>query len=208
MVAGRRHPVVGAQSIRSSYETGSPDYSTLAGEKPMSPQFENTFTNGAKIEGGPTLATSLKKRSKALSFSDLSRRFDASRAVGKPAAEQKDTVFIEGEGQRAQISSDAQTDLANEARLTNLITSNANQQAQSLDDKSKLAGSVVTTSYGMFLFRLQIFLSVFLFYENRAVQIKTFVVRFNLIISLVLLLWCRWLQGQPNIEACSFHFEE
>jgi hypothetical protein len=151
MVAGRRHAVASARSFRSSYGAGSPDYSTPAGpEKPMSPQVENAFMNAGKHEGGPTLATSLKKRSKALSFGDLSRRFDPPHAAGKPTAEQ-DTVFKEGEGQRPQVPLDAQTNLAIEARLIKQTTSNAYHQAQSPDGKSKTAGSNVKTSYGVFI---------------------------------------------------------
>ena len=119
----------------------------------MSPQ----FVNAGKLEDGSILATSLKKHSKALSFGDLSRRFDPCRAAGNPLAEQESREFKEGEVQRAQVSLDAQTNLANEPISTNETTSNENQQAQSLDDKSKIAASIANTSYGMDRFYLHIY---------------------------------------------------
>lgn len=82
-MAGGRIAIAGAHSSRYNCEAESPDYATPAGEKPMSPQFENAFVNAGRIIEPPSL---LKKRSKALSFGDLSRRFDASQM--KPPAQQ------------------------------------------------------------------------------------------------------------------------
>jgi len=78
----------------------------------MSPQFENAFINAGKLETPFHATAALKKRSKALSFGDLSRRFDPLRAAaaGKlpPAAQQQhqDTVpFREDDDQKAQTVS-------------------------------------------------------------------------------------------------------
>ncbi|XP_024378303.1 uncharacterized protein [Physcomitrium patens] len=137
--AGRRHSIAGAQSLRSLHEVGSPDYLTAAGEKPMSPNLENVSASAGKIEG-KIEGNTLKKRSKALSFGDLSRRFDLSRASGKPpAAQPQDRLFTEdndaqGAGASVPSSTDALTisTVGDEARELTAAPSarEAGQQAQ------------------------------------------------------------------------------
>lgn len=133
MVAGRRNSIAGAQSLRSAFGADSPDYSTPPGEKPMSPQFENAFINAGKFEA-PTTHTmaSLKKRSKALSFGDLSRRFDPSRIKPPAAAQQQDhTVqFREDDARKA-----AQVSVAMDTQTNNVLSREEKQQAQSPESR-------------------------------------------------------------------------
>lgn len=100
--AGRRHSIAG-QGLRSYYGAGSPEYSTPYEEKPLSPKFEEMAVNTGKPEG-LTHSASQKKRSKTLSFGDLSRRFDLSRSAGKPLAQTEDMMSKGlGKGREAHV---------------------------------------------------------------------------------------------------------
>lgn len=165
MLAGRRHSIAGGQIIRSHHGMGSPDYSTPPGEKPMSPQFEHAFINAGKIEV-PKRSSSQKKRSKALSFSDLSSKIDASRATGKSPAPREakgQRVMKAAKGQRGKVSvpssTDPQTNLfipndkSNELNERPLLTHNADeerQQAQYPVDQPETVESIMNTSSGEF----------------------------------------------------------
>lgn len=166
MVAGRRHSIAGGQIVRSHHGMGSPDYSTPPGEKPMSPQFEHAFINAGKIEV-PKRSSSQKKRSKALSFSDLSRKSDAYRASGKAPTQQQDKVIKEANGQRGKVSAPSSTDTQtnlfiaddksielNERPLlaNNVLAREEREQAQHPVDEPETAENIPNTSSGEFRF--------------------------------------------------------
>lgn len=159
MVAGRRHSIAAGQNIRSHQSIGSPDYSTPPGEKPMSPEFLSAFINAGKIDA-PVPNISQKKRSKTLSFSDISRNFDPSCAAGKSPPQK---VNKEANGQRGKISAPASTDaktkpsvndnpveLIERPLLAHVFERKEAQQVDHLVIKSEVAGSIVNTSSGMF----------------------------------------------------------
>lgn len=100
-MAGRRHSIAG-QGLRSYYGVGSPEYTTSNGEKPSSPDIDHTIANSGRP---PSLAhsASQKKRSKTLSFGDLSRRFDLSRSTGKPPSQPEDIISRKGIVQEAEL---------------------------------------------------------------------------------------------------------
>lgn len=74
-LTGRRHSISG-NCHRPNFGLGSPEFSTLnAEETPLFPTFEQADRRGESL----TRSASQKKRSKALSFGDLSKRvFDIS----------------------------------------------------------------------------------------------------------------------------------
>lgn len=169
MEAGRRHSIAGGQSIRSHHGIGSPDYSTPPGEKPMSSEFQNAFINAGKIDVQKR-SVSQKKRSKALSFSDISRKFDPSRAVNKSPL----PVKREANSQRAKSSTPSATDAQRKSAVNaksiklneqpllahNVLVGHEKKQVEYPVDKTETAGSIMNTSSGMFHFTEHCFCGV------------------------------------------------
>jgi len=157
MVAGRRHSIAGGQIIHPHHGMDSPDFSTPPGEKTMSPQFEHSFVNSGNFEL-PKRSNSQKKRSKALSFGDLSRKGYSSRASSKSPIQKEDK---EDNGQKGKdsilpstelfIANDKSIELNNRPSLTQNVDEER-RQAQHPVDEPETVDSIMNTSSGEFNF--------------------------------------------------------
>lgn len=104
-MAGRRHSITGAQTLRSHYGVSSVDHAAPLGKK--SPQLNNAFLNAGKVDSGPKqTTTSLKKRTKALSFSDFSPRFDPSPKHSPVQAEKQEKSKRNAGGKKSKSVSE------------------------------------------------------------------------------------------------------
>jgi hypothetical protein len=108
LLAGRRHSIAGAQGLQSYEGAGSPEYSTTSNaEKILSPRnVEPIGIYKGHQRQVPSVVTTQKKRSKTLSFGDLSKQFDdhlsqaAAAAAGKFDSQPGEVLF-EGDRQAA-----------------------------------------------------------------------------------------------------------
>ncbi len=106
LLAGRRHSIAGAQGLQSYEGAGSPEYSTTSNaEKILSPRnVEPISIYKGHQRQVPSIVTTQKKRSKTLSFGDLSKQFDdhlsQAAAAGKFDSQPGEVLF-EGDRQAA-----------------------------------------------------------------------------------------------------------
>lgn len=155
MVAGRRHSIAGGQIIHPHHGMDSPDFSTPPGEKTMSPQFEHSFVNSGNFEL-PKRSNSQKKRSKALSFGDLSRKGYSSRASSKSPIQKEDK---EDNGQKGKesielfIANDKSIELNKRPVLTQDVDEER-QQAQHPAVEPETADCIMKTFSGELNFGL------------------------------------------------------
>lgn len=111
----------------------------------MSSQFEHAFINAGKVDQ-PKRSSSQKKRSKALSFSDLTRKNDASR---KSPALKQDNETKEAKG-KVSIPSSTSTetnsvDKSRKLTETPLLTHNVDEQPQVPINDPESVESIVNT---------------------------------------------------------------
>ncbi|KAG0615355.1 hypothetical protein M758_5G034500 [Ceratodon purpureus] len=159
LLTGRRHSIAGGQSIRSHHGMGSPDYSTPPGEKPMSSEFQNAFINAGKLDVQKR-SISQKKRSKALSFSDISRKFDPSGAVSRSPQPAKREASSQRTKNSPPSGADAQTKSPvhnksiklNEQPLLahNVLEGQEKKQVEYSVDNPEMAESMMKTSSDAF----------------------------------------------------------
>ncbi|KAH9567281.1 hypothetical protein CY35_03G021600 [Sphagnum magellanicum] len=112
---GRRHSIAGAQGLQSYEGAGSPEYSTTSNaEKILSPRnVEPIGIYKGHQRQVPSVVTTQKKRSKTLSFGDLSKQFDdhlsQAAAAGKFDSQPGEVLF---EGDRQAVAEMAKVSIA------------------------------------------------------------------------------------------------
>jgi hypothetical protein len=154
LLTGRRHSISG-NCHRPNFGLGSPEFSTLnAEEKPMFPTFEHTNGRGESL----TRSASQKKRSKTLSFGDLSKRvFDISCSntcqttntlpkVDGPVAEIEESSYNIDQGNSHDTQSNEVKELDRENELPSNVSplrqSRERGSSESLEyDRSKTQGT-------------------------------------------------------------------
>jgi hypothetical protein len=115
LLAGRRHSIAGAQGLQSYEGAGSPEYSTTSNaEKILSPRnVEPIGIYKGHQRQVPSVVTTQKKRSKTLSFGDLSKQFDdhlsQAAAAGKFDSQPGEVLF---EGDRQAVAEMAKVSIA------------------------------------------------------------------------------------------------
>ncbi len=167
LLAGRRHSIAGAADQGQLLESmcdgapGSPEYSTSNAEKlSVSPRSNSEVIGIGKghirrsIPAAPmtaTTTTTQKKRSKTLSFGDLSKRFDLSRVVVGPGKSNsnsqdiQDDVLFEENRQLSRPPADHQHHLM---MMPNYLSSDYNVPAQSTSFRRSIASSRVVEGAG------------------------------------------------------------
>jgi len=167
LLAGRRHSIAGAADQGQLLESicdgapGSPEYSTSNAEKlSVSPRSNSEAIGIGKghirrsIPAAPmtaTTTTTQKKRSKTLSFGDLSKRFDLSRAVVGPGKSNsnsqdiQDDVLFEENRQLSRPPADHQHHLM---MMPKYLSSDYNVPAQSTSFRRSIASSRVVEGAG------------------------------------------------------------
>jgi hypothetical protein len=153
LLAGRRHSIAGAQGLQSYEGAGSPEYSTTSNaEKILSPRnVEPIGIYKGHQRQVPSVVTTQKKRSKTLSFGDLSKRFDLSRAVVGPGKSNsnsqdiQDDVSFEENRQLSRPPADHQHHLM---MMPKYLSSDYNVPAQSTSFRRSIASSRVVEGAG------------------------------------------------------------
>ncbi len=166
-MAGRRHSIAGAADEGQLLESmcdgapGSPEYSTSNAEKlSVSPRSNSEAIGIGKghirrsipaASMTATTTTTQKKRSKTLSFGDLSKRFDLSRAVVGPGKSNsnsqdiQDDVSFEENRQLSRPPADHQHHLM---MMPKYLSSDYNVPAQSTSFRRSIASSRVVEGAG------------------------------------------------------------